>query len=283
MKKFIKIMIIVVLVLAVIGGTCYFFFQKHDEKDNTTESFATFLNSESNEKFKNNLSNISDLVNSDSTDARFEIIMETNKKLETILSVLTSYHVENETQINDEKVAQRLQVVKGKKSTILSMMAEYEKKATSSWFKRHLGANDLYIKSCEYLVETAKLSNLINNNLNVNKNVDVKFNVFEIYCNVVINTFSDVNTENKSTSNVVILDPSNINLLNDSLTISNSFVQTGVYSFAIQFNKFNEAYASCDKNAFALNMKENIESVTTVEQETKEKIATYYFKLILGL
>ncbi|MBQ8615429.1 MAG: hypothetical protein IJ415_02565 [Clostridia bacterium] len=280
MKNFLKVFIIIILVIGTIGGTCYFFFRNMEEKDNTTASIAGELYSESKLQFNQSLLTMNALVNSDGTDDRLALLIETNSQVDEIVEVLASYHIENDTKINNEKISKALNQVSASRSLINSMVAEYSIKKDSSYFNRHLGANDFYQEFCNYLVSYAKFANLVNANLSVNKQIDLKFNMFDIYTNVVMNTFNQTITSNLK---VIVKDAYNINKINDILQIDNSLIETEVERFAIEINYFNEAYNNCNKTDFATNLVSNIATVTNADQTTNEKIATYYFKQIFGV
>ncbi len=283
MKKFFKVFVIVVLVIGVIVGTCFFFFRKHEVKKNTTESLVNYFNSESSIKFRENINKMSQIVNSDGTDNRLSLIIETNNKLDTINNDLISYYIEADTKIYDEEISRAVSIVKSSKSTLSSMMKEYEIKSTSKYFDRHLGANDFYMKASSYLTQYAKLVKLINNDVSADKNADVKFNLYEVYSNVVIETFSYINSEDSTTKKVVVGNISNIVILNSRLVIVNSIVQTSSELYSKNNNEFNKYYEKCNKAEFASKLAENIGVVKNAEQDSNEKIATYYFKVIMGL
>lgn len=281
-KKFLKVFIISVLVLAVIVGTCFFFFRKNKIKDNTTESLVKYFNSEKSVEFKNDIENISELVNSDGTDARINLIINTNNKLDLISDVLISYYVENGTKVNDEKIASSFRSLKSSKSKLISMMDEYEIKSGSAFFDRHLGANDFYIEASRYLIEYAKFSKSLNEELSVDRKADVKFNMFDVYANVVEKTFAGLNKDEKTTARVEVNNSGNLGILNNRMAIIDSTIQTSV-PYGKDCRNFNEYYAKCDKTEFVTKLAQNLGTVTNADQDNNEKIATYYFKLILGL
>ena len=109
---------------------------------------------------------------------------------------------------------------------------------------------------------------------------DLKFSIYEIYSNVVINTFSKTKTES---SKIIVENTQNINKLHTVVSINNSFIETKIDQFAIEISLFNKAYYETNKVNFAKNLAQNISSVTTADQTTKEKLATYYFKQIFGI
>ncbi|MBO5955049.1 MAG: hypothetical protein J6Q13_03690 [Clostridia bacterium] len=283
MKKFIKIFIVVLLVIGVIGGTCYFFFSKYKDKNSKTESIVSILQSESKIKFDEDLSLITGYMkDSNSVDTRLDLIIDTSERLDDMLSVLSSYYVSTNTQIKNEEIAKLNKKVLSSRSLLGSMMNEYKIKTSSALFDRNLGANDLYKQSCAYLVDYANFVKLINENLVVNKTADLKFSMFEIYSNVVISTFAETETHAESKL-VAVKHASNIQTMNTHMIISNSYIQTSVSQFAIEINHFNKFYNACNKLTFAKELSVNIQNVKSETQDTNEKIAAYYFKEIFGI
>lgn len=280
MKKFLKVFIIVLLVLATIAGTCYFFFRNLKKKNNTTSSISEYIFAQEKTQFDDELQNVSNWVNSDNSDARINLIIATSNNLDDIVEVLSSYYVLSDTKINNERISKSFNNVLSARALLNDMAAEYKIKKDSSYFNRHLGANDFYEQSCVYLVNYAVFANHLNASLQLNKSSDIKFSMFEIYCNVVINTFSDVNT---SATNVVVKSTTNINKINTIFKIKNSYVETNVGQFHQNINLFNQVYYNCNKMEFASNLASNISSVSSADQPTNEKMATYYFKQIFGV
>lgn len=280
MKKFLKIFIIVLLVVASIAGTCYFFFVNIKKKNNTTSSISESLFSSEKNKFDTELKNVSTWVNSDGTDSRIELIIKTNNNLDDIVEVLASYYVESDTKINNERIAKSFNEVVESRDLLNKMLEEYKIKKASAFFNRHLGANDLYKQSSAYLVDYAVFANYLNASLQVNKASDLKFSMFEIYCNIVIDTFGNLNT---SLDNVIVNNSSNINKINSMFKIKNSYIVTSVSPFDKNINLFNKVYYQCNKMEFASDFARNISVVSSPNQTTNEKLAMYYLKQIFGV
>lgn len=285
MKKFLKVFIIILLVLAVIGGTCYFFFRKLEIKNNNTGSIVEMLQSESKQKFDSNIALMNELVNSDSSDDRVELIVETSQNLDQIVFELSTYHIETNTAINNEKIAEKLRGVKSTMNLLNRMVEEYNLKKDSAYFNKHSGANDFYEKSCDYLVEYARLVQLINSNLkNVNKTSDLKFNMFDVYSNIVIGTFKETKQYEHPQGELKVVEVvENIKKINEIFTIEDSFIVTKSNQFSSYVNQFNQYYAKSDKELFALEFALNIRSATANSENTHEENATYILKLIFGI
>lgn len=279
MKKFLKVFVIVLLVVSAVGTTTFLFFKNMKERDNTTVSIAGLLFSQSHKEFNSNLNTMSAYINSDGTDNRMALIISTNKNLDDIIEVLASYHIENNTKINNEKIAKTLKSVNSSRSLLNEMIAEYKIKQTSPYFNRHLGANDFYKEMSSYLVNYARFANLINANLNLNKKIDLKFSMFDIYTNVVMNSFNQTKVENER---LIIYSATNMNKINNIFKMENSVIQTKVSPFAAEINQFIDAYYNCNKTEFAKNLTNNISLATNPNQDNSERVATYYFKQIFN-
>lgn len=286
MKKFLKVFIIVLLVLGVVGVTCYFFFKKVEERNNTTEPLATMLYSEGKQNFNQALIDMNTLVKNGSTDNRLDLIVKTSENLDDIVKVLSSYYVAQNTQINDEQISKALNKVNSSRSLLNSMLQEYNLKVTSTssaYFNRHTGANDFYSQACVYLINYATFANLLNSSLNVNRVSDLRFNMFEVYCNIAINAFSETKISTIGTDKcVVISNQTNINVMNQYFHIENLHIITSVHAFDASVNAFNAYYSISNKIAFANDLSSKVVSVTTA-MGNNEEIATYYFKLIYGI
>lgn len=293
MKKFLKVFIIVLLVLGVIGGTVFFFFRNLKEKNTTTGSLAEMLQEESKLEFNAGLREIETYVNSDETDDRMGLIILTNEKLDTMLYILATYHIENNTKIQNEKIADKFNEVKENRKLLSKMIEEYKIKKDSPMFNRHLGANDLYEQSCNYLIQYAQLAKLINANLKIDRISDVRFNMFELYSNVVIDTFKSDNIHKETDLHTYVINSNNLDVMNSVMKIRNSYIvkienenaanEVVTPLFTANNNAFNTYYSKCNKGNLAKNLSEYLGFAVNEEQPTNERKAAYYFNLIYGI
>lgn len=293
MKKFLKVFIIVLLVLGVIGGTAFFFFRNIKEKNTTTGSLAVMLQGESKLKFNASLREIETYVNSDGTDDRMDLIISTSEKLDSVVGVLSTYYIENNTKIHDEKISDKFNEVKESRNLLSKMIAEYKIKKDSPMFNRHLGANDLYEQSCKYLTQYAELAKLINGNLKVDRTSDLRFNMFEVYSNVVINTFISDNIHKDVDTYTQVINSVNLNIMNSVLKIRDLYIvkiqnenahnEVVTPLFDANINSFNIYYSKCNKGNFAKNLSEYLGFAQNEQQPTNERKAAYYFNLIYGI
>lgn len=294
MKKTIKVIIIVVLVLLVIGGTVFLFLKRDRENNITTSSIERYLSSTTKvEQIDKGLVSVASIVNSDGTDNRMNLINNTNNKLNEIIRTLITYYVKDNTQITNEKIYKKFAEVQGQQSLLLSMLNEYNIKKDSSFFNRHIGANDLYIQSCNYLYNYAELAQLINDSVKVNKVSDAKFNMFELYTIIAKQTFNKENIEEISGRKTLLKEYDDLTLMNSVVKLKNGNLvkienegtafENVTILLSINNNNFNKHYQKCNKEVFANNLASNVQTVNTASQSTDEKLATYYFKLIYGI
>ena len=283
MKKILKALIIFLVVVLSIGGTCFIFFKNYKRKEAESASLATCIN---------NMDKLDlDIVD---YDGKFEEFKKTNKNLEDSMFALSVYFIEDEFIIQDDDVISKIKSVNNSISLASEMISEYKIKSEfvnsddKSYFDKELGRNDLYNAMCDYIVEYATLVSMINTDLeykNINKQADVKFEMIDLYCRVAINTFSEKET-NEVTGITKLKDMANINVVNNNfclatsyLTHSNLTLKNSSYN-----NLFIRYYSACDKADFAKNLNQNVASVTEVNQQsTNVQLATYYFKKICGI
>jgi len=283
MKKFLKVFIVVLLVLGVIGGTCYFFFVNLRKRNMTTGSIAEYLESESKINFNSDLNVVKGIMNGNKGDSRFDLIVTTNSKLDSIMSVVSSYYVENNTKVVGKNIVKAYNATKGSKIQLQLMMDEYIlKSGNSSYFDKALGANDMYLQACTYLMNYAQSINLIQNTLQVNRNSNVKFNLYDAYTHVVLQTFNKTNIDQLRTAPLKVVSAASINIMNSNMQFDGYTLKLSNPTSNVA-NDFDKYYSICNKSEFALNLSENVQSVTTVEQTTNEKVATFYLKSLFGI
>ena len=286
MKKKLRIILIVVLIVAVLGVALFFVFKKKKEHDETRTSISTMLRGEDKDIFDATIKKMGQYLNSDNTDDRVNIVLETNKNLDDIVWSLVSYYVKDETKIRDKEISLAYSEIKMSESLMKRMVDEYVKKVeidqdkSVSRFNRHLGANDFFSQACYHLIKYANFVNLLNNAIRSNKGSDIRFNAFEVYANIVINSFGETKIQNNL---ICLKDYSSIDLINSKFKIDGIELQLGENKFSEEVNLFNKYYSNCDKLLFAKEFSTNSSYVTNSNQDTNEKIAMHYFKKIFNI
>lgn len=241
-------------------------------KNDTTGSIYTQTTTGSKVKFDAGAATI--------TDSRFQLLNKTNKNLTDISKTLTTYLVEADTSITDEKISNAFKTVKSDISTLNNMVDEYKTKSTSAYYDKAVGLNDLFKKMSFYLVNYAKLLSLLNDYLDVDNQFDVKFAMIDLYCNVVSSTFSEI----KDSGNLkVVKNTNNIEMINNYFQIEHSkLIVPNMY--ALSSNHFIKSYHSCNQKVLASSFAETINAVSYYEDSLNyESKAAYFFKQIYNI
>lgn len=278
MKKFLKVFLIIISIIAVIAGTCFFFFSRLKEKYHKTGSIAVMLESEEKKKFNEDLSGVADYLKDNVSDERMIVIVNANKNLDEIVSILAGYKISDNTSFESKEIVSKLNQVNSSRNVLSRMITEFNiKKNNSSKFVPSLGANDLYKQSCSYLAEYAQLADLMNQNIGgLNKISDIKFNVFEIYSNVI--NISLIKMVDIGDGKIEAEGVANIKAINEMLKINNSFINSSKV-FTTDCNNFQHYYSICNKITFAQNFANLKESNLEISNEQK---SMKYLKSILG-
>lgn len=291
MKKFFKILIIILIVLATACLTIFLFFKNYKKPEDVSASLLGYLDSQSKVNFDEDLKSINETLKQVG-DLRLEVILKTSTNLDDCLETLTTYYVSNKAEFDDEKIIKQIKSVQSLKHLCGLMMDEYEIKTTSQYFNKKIGANDLYQTMSNYIVSYSNLVRLINDEIdNLNKNSDVKFTMIEIYTDIAISTFSALDKQYGSLS--IIKDSSNINEINKIFKMEHSqILLPSNKTFIKQTNNFIESYKECDKESFAKSFAANL-SVVTIQQDdltanqiatyNSEQIATFWLEFIYGV
>ena len=293
MKKFFKFLVVAILVIGAIVGACFLFFQNKNKVEDSTTSLLGFLQNENKNNFDESVIKVGGLVNSDSLDERFNLIIEINENLDNSFEELITYLIDEEVKVEDKNISNTLYSVISYRSQAKAMIEEYNIKANHkidgelSLFDRHVGANDLFTTMVNYSKSYAKLVYSLNEYLDKfvpNKTVDLKFNMIEIYTQVVQNTLKDL--ENNNSGWLLVKNDDNLEILhkNNALNFINSFINSDANKFSSTVSNFNNYFEKCNKNEFCKNLSTNISNVEELKEGLKNhEIATYWFEEVLGI
>ena len=279
----VKVLLIIALVAGAIGGTCYFFYNYVLLNADAFNSFNTLIYGGQTTEFNAKLYEVRGY-----TDDRFDLIINTNEKLEE-MAVNLNYHLVNaeDFDLDERFIEEQIDKVLENQDTAYNMMEEYLIKVDSDFFNREKGANDLYNQMSRYFVTFSDMISTINSELNktdIIKNADVKFSIIEVYSNVCIDAFSNLVTDASGLRRVE--DSENIDLVNRAINFKNGFISSSNANanFSYLTNNFIQNYEKCDKEAFASNLAQNVNQVVTISDSSTSLVkATYYFKGVLGI
>jgi len=294
MKKFIKFFIIALMVVAAVTFTCYMFFKNLKQEKELETSLIEFSESGKKENFNTELEKTINIVNSDKTDNRFEVMQITLNNLDSSMQVLSSYYIDSNGVVKDKEINNAVSAVYISISTASSIMSEINIKAflrnedgeitgDNTYYNRHLGANDLYRSVSNYIVNYSKLIKLVNKNItSVDKSADIRFSAIELYSDVAINTFSNIKQDIEFYE---IADYANINLINSAITWSGYRLNLAadVSLFDVSVYNFSKYYNLCNKESLAKNLNSICSNVSGVVNPTNEQWAAIYFKEVFGL
>ena len=145
-----------------------------------------------------------------------------------------------------------------------------------------------YAKVSDAIKESfADMIDTINSELdktNIVKNADVKFSIIEVYCDVCIDTFSNLILEASGIR--MVENRQNIDLINQSVNFESGYISSSNAgdNFSYLSNYFISNYNACDKQTFATNLAQNVNQIVSITDSSTSLVkATYYFKGVLGI
>lgn len=277
-------MIITLLVIACIGGTCYIFFKNYQEKISAPVSCVSMVKSESSVEFRTSLNEVGILTNNSGSDDRFVLVINTLSDLDNMLMSLANYYIDEDFTVRDKDIRAKYNQMEDSKALAVEMINQYKLKSNSVWFDRSLGANDLYTTMSTYIVKYAEFVELLNlkvANKEVNRTSDFKFSMIDLYARVARVTFATLKTNEQSLR--IVNSSENITRLQIYFQMENSYIVGGdVYS--ANALHFSENYFACDKESFAINFASNLNAVDGISAtSTNLQRAVYYYKLVYGI
>ena len=299
MKKFLKYIFIVALIAACIAGTCFVFFKILNNKKVKDINIAEVVSSSDKVKFTKKVEFIDKCVNVEEVDARFSKLIEVDTNLTEMLLVLTYDYAEDNFNVKDEKLTERYNQLQKSIEEVQLMIDEYVKKSTTKTidgvmnkdfaeieftiFPKNVGANDLFVAMSNYVVNYAKFVQLLNSRTMARVhcgNQDAKFYYIDIYTNIVIGTFSELDGESRL---VVAKDLKNINAINN-LVENNGKFNLNESSFELAAVEFINNYSICDKTEFCRDFADNLAAVEPLNNNsTVIEKAVYYFNIVYGV
>ncbi|MBR6778604.1 MAG: hypothetical protein IKM43_00410 [Clostridia bacterium] len=274
-KRFLKISIITLLVIAVIAGTCYLFYSRFVKSKDSFATVTSFVNSKEQTDFNNKIVN----VNAKSGCNRFTDFLIIQQDFENITYVLNGYLTSaDDYDIDETKIIDSLNSAIEVRNACSSMLKEYETKCdiAAPGFNPESGANDLYAGLASYYVTYAKFLQVVDAEINkvVDKTADVKFALIDVYLNMTIQTYSQLITTNQVVS---VFNASNIKLFSNYFELNNSYV-----GFDVNNYMFINNYNACNKAEFANKFAQSLANDIQLNGD-KLNDAMYYFKAMEGL
>lgn len=274
MKKALKTFFILVLCLAVAGGTGYLFFVNLTKSSSAFENINSFVKSSSQKELLIDMQQISTYGGD-----RFNTIIGTYNDMQQSLQCLNACLIDFENSSAEHILCTKLDKLVSQTSDIKAMVNEYNIKSQNSTFNKYEGSNNIYESFADFVANYADYVLAVN--MEVKKyvsstNVDVKFDVIDVYANVVKNSLQNLKVD--ETNNF-----DNLNYMNSHFQLKNGYLvsQNPNGNFASENNKFIEQYKQCNALSFASNLNANL-ILADVNSTNVELRAGYYLKIILG-
>ncbi len=280
MKKFFKVLLILVVVVASVGGTCYAFYKNYTARKSSFNYVSAFLTSGARTEFDGNLTKTRNLAGS-----RFNLIINVSNDLEDIADTLNTYlTIANKFEVDENAIIAKLEKTSLARNRANEHMQEYFIHCEQSqYFNHSTGANVVYNSVCEYLVSFADFILNLNNAVGtyVDVSSDVKFALIDLYARVVLNDFNDIEVGSDKVTNIKTT--SNINLLVNNVEFENGYLVGDLNStFGLNAVKFAKTYGSCDTNALATQLFDLVNRASASSTNINEKVA-YLFKQIFSI
>ena len=274
MKKALKTFFILILCLAVAGGTGYLFFVNLTKSSSAFENINSFVKSSSQNELLIDMQQISTYGGD-----RFNTIIGTYNDMQQSLQCLNACLIDFENSSAEHILCTKLDKLVSQTSDIKAMVNEYNIKSQNSTFNKYEGSNNIYESFADFVANYADYVLAVN--MEVKKyvsstNVDVKFDVIDVYANVVKNSLQNLKVD--ETNNF-----DNLNYMNSHFQLKNGYLvsQNPNGNFASENNKFIEQYKQCNALSFASNLNANL-ILADVNSTNVELRAGYYLKIILG-
>lgn len=274
MKKVFKVVLIVLLCVAVAGGTGYLFYINMDKSVSVFNSVNEFVLGADRKQLRNDISNVGSTGGN-----RFDLFLDVYDDLNDISFNLNAYLVNYSNKSAEAKLVKKISTLTSEQSTLESMADEYFVKSKNEQFNKVTGADDFYVALAKYLVNYANFVNELKAKVLTQistSNIDLKFSVFDVYLNVVANDLSSVKANSDHNFD-------NINYMVKRFALQNGYIKTidADGSFAQTTNKFISTYNMCNKQTFAKHLATNV--ATATESSTSvELIASYRLKTLIG-
>ncbi|MCQ2556160.1 MAG: hypothetical protein MJ149_02390 [Clostridia bacterium] len=284
MKKFFKVLFIILVVGGAIGVTCFFFFKNLQKEKDSFAAVNNFVYGVEEEEFVANVDKAKTYVETyDANDKRFTVLKETSSNLISIAKVLDYYLLNIRThKVDQNKIVDYVNDVIVARDNCGSAFAKFFTKCegASAGFNVSLAANTLFEDVTRYVQKYATFVDGLNAEVGniVSKNMDVKFNYFEVYSKSIALQMLELD----ATATIHNLkNESFVKTLNDGCNIQNGQVVVHGDSYNGNINKFIENYAKCDAKQFAEHLKTNLTTCTSITKtSTDEAKATYYFYVL---
>ncbi len=273
MKKVLKTIFIIILCIAVAGGTGYLFFQNMTKTEAVFDTINSFSMGIGQKELTINMQKISSTGGD-----RFNLLLDSFDDMQDCVLSLNVYLLDHRNASTENLLANKISTLNAETNTLQTMIKEYNIKCANAEFNKIKGADSLYNQFAQYLIDYSAFVLTVKDNVLANistKDVDAKFSVIDVYTNVI----ADSLTPDKLAAGNF----QNLSYMQSHFSLVNGYLQFNgtAENFSSQSNKFIKSYNECDKISFAKNLKANM-AVASANSDSAELVACYYLISLLG-
>ena len=273
MKKVLKTIFIIILCIAVAGGTGYLFFQNMTKTEAAFDTINSFSMGVGQKELTINMRKVAS-----TGGTRFNLLLDSFDDMQDCVLSLNVYLLDYRNASTENLLANNISSLNAETGTLQTMIEEYNIKCTHAEFDKLKGADSLYNQFAKYLIDYSAFVSTIKDNVLANtttKDIDAKFSVIDVYINVITVSLTSQKLADNNFENLSYMQ-SHFSLVNGYLQFNGT-----AENFSSQSNKFIKEYSKCDKVSFATNLKENMKNASE-SSDNAELVACYYLKSLLG-
>jgi hypothetical protein len=275
MKKLIKCIVITILVIGAIVGTSWIFYSGITKERSSYSNAVNFQYS----SVRSEIGALLATANSaECGNGRFNELSATFENLDDLTIILTPYLSQAEgTDVDENAIIESLEDVRSMQYSVKRMLNEYVQKSKQvQTFNKETGANPVYKQVSRYLVEYARYLKKVNTEIGeiVDLESEMKFYSIELYLNVTINTFENLNKEVV----VKVTNNKNINTANACF----GFETSHVGNYSSNATLFIKNYDKCNAKELAENFEVLYNDATSLNDDVNNN-TIYYLRKALGV
>ena len=230
------------------------------------------------EEFDEEFDSVIEVVQKEGKADWFADLKTTKENLDDSMSKLSNYYIASNFKVKERDISSTYSSMQTTRNLLMDMFDEYGKKATSAYFPKLIGANDIYVAYSNYLVKYARFVQAVNNDLADDSFMesDIKFAVIDLQTRIVINAFAKLEVVGDLK---VIENDDNIDEINKYISFDSSLIESDK-NLSVSSIRFVQLYNRCNKDKLAKSFVLTLSSANINAGATLEQKAAFYFKEI---
>ena len=287
MKRALKITSITLLVVLAVGVAGLLFYRYVIQKNIDKVDVVAMSLDKKDDDVLTKLCEINSIIKADdSSDARLDVMILTITRLNDSAIILGEYFAMDEV-LHDINIRKVYDAMKDDVVLFNKMYDEFKiKNQDELYFPKHEGVNDMFNTMSDYIINYSKLILKLNKKLDsysIDRKLDVKFAIIDLYANVCLNAYSNLIELNYATR-LDLESYSNLNYMNSKVEFASGEVKNLLVSrYSNEARLFTTAYFNCDSEKLAKTVNSIVNSVNEATKlDSKENTAGYYLVQVLG-